>query len=160
MYDREHFLRFFKFSFVRNPWDRALSAYFFLKKGGLNGKSRAWATKHMARFATFDGFVRGWLTEGNIENTIENDVHFYPQYKFLSLAHNSRLNVDYVGRFESINEDFEFVCKRLNVKAELKQLNVSRNSGGREYRDYYTEASRKVIERIYERDIKIFGYRY
>jgi hypothetical protein len=40
------FNRYFKFAFVRNSWDRLVSTYFFLKKGGLNDMDRLWAEEN------------------------------------------------------------------------------------------------------------------
>ncbi len=73
------FRRFFKFAFVRNPWDRLVSTYFFLQAGGLNEQDRIWSEKHLSEYRDFGDFVRGWVSERNILSW----VHFHPQSYFL-----------------------------------------------------------------------------
>lgn len=51
------FERFFKFAFVRNPWDRLVFTYFFLKNGGVNEMDRRFAAEHLARYDGFAAFV-------------------------------------------------------------------------------------------------------
>src|SRR5258708_2253062 len=41
------FRQFFKFAFVRNPWDRLVSTYWFLRKGGVNEQDRRWAEQNL-----------------------------------------------------------------------------------------------------------------
>ena len=62
------FKKYFKFTFVRNPYDRLFSAYTFLKKGGLNELDRCWAEQNLASFPDFESFVRGWVTPENISD--------------------------------------------------------------------------------------------
>ena len=60
------FQQYFKFTFVRNPYDRLFSAYTFLKKGGLNELDRCWAEQNLTSFPDFESFVHGWVTPENI----------------------------------------------------------------------------------------------
>ena len=73
------FRRYFKFAFVRNPWDRLVSTYFFLHKGGMNEADRRWAAQHIPAYPDFDTFVRDWVTPGNVRSW----VHFLPQHYFI-----------------------------------------------------------------------------
>src|SRR5437868_3464466 len=72
----------FKFTFVRNPWDRLVSAFLFLKKGGKGNEK--WARKHLSAYDDFEAFVRQWVTRKNIWSF----AHFRPQFQFICLEEN------------------------------------------------------------------------
>lgn len=61
IFSRREFEEYYKFTFVRNPWDRLVSASLFLKKGGAHKGDKAWAEKNLSRFPDFHSFVRGWV---------------------------------------------------------------------------------------------------
>jgi hypothetical protein len=74
-----NFNNYFKFTFVRNPFDRVVSAYFFLKKGGLYNWISPWTKKYILTYPTFSEFA----TEGLPKREVINDFHFRPQYTFI-----------------------------------------------------------------------------
>ncbi len=148
------FDRYFKFTFVRNPWDRLVSAYLFMKKGGLTPAAAAWSQTHLARFTSFASFVDGWVTPENITTW----RHFRPQHSYICDA-DGRLAVDYVGYFEHLPRDFRIVSQRLGLEPELRHEN--RTDGRRaDYRSYYTDATAEAVARVYARDVDAFGYRF
>ena len=67
--------KFFKFAFVRNPWDRLVSSYFYLKNGGMNKMDNDWALENIKQYETFQEFVLRWVNKKNINSWI----HFKPQ---------------------------------------------------------------------------------
>lgn len=149
----EEFSRFFKFSVVRNPWDRLASAYFFLKNGGMNEFDRAWADKTLSAFADFNSFVRGWVNEHNIETW----VHFQPQTSFLCL--NGKLMVDYVAHMETLEQDFQYICRQLHIDGKtLHTVNARKKTA--DYRQHYTDETREIVARVYAGDINLFGYEF
>jgi hypothetical protein len=146
------FKRFFKFSFVRNPWDRLVSTFFFLKKGGMNEMDRRFAAENLAGYDNFAAFVEGWLNEKNIWSWI----HFKPQHYFICDA-KLRVRMDFVGRSETIDADFRHILERLGVAAKLKWMN---RGDHRPYSEYYTNDLRERVAAIYAQDIATFGYQY
>lgn len=144
------FAKYFKFTFVRNPWDRLLSAYIFLKKGGLNEIDRAWADANLARFETFEQFVLEWVTEENVWSW----VHFKPQHHFICNK-QGRCMMDFVGHMETLAADFSVVAARLGIEAQLPVLNKTRNEG---YASHFTPQMREIVGRIYAEDVEIFNY--
>ena len=146
------FRRYFKFAFVRNPWDRVVSTYFFLKRGGLNPMDRAWAKDNLSGFRRFDDFVNGWLTAENASSW----VHFKPQHTWIC-DDAGRCQMDFVGRFEDIDRDFDVVAKRVGCGRTLEKGNRSQH---RHYSEYYTPAVRDRVAEVYSADVELFGYEY
>jgi hypothetical protein len=146
------FDRYFKFTFVRNPWDRLVSTYFFLKKGGITARAKAWSEAHLSSFDSFDRFVHDWVTPDNV-STWRN---FRPQHAYV-VSPEGRLVVDYVGCFEWLPRDFGTVCRRLGVDVALRHDNAT---PGRQhdYRRYYTDAMAEAVGLVYGRDVELFGY--
>jgi hypothetical protein len=154
LFSREEFDRYFKFTFVRNPWDRTVSAFEFLKQGGLNQADREWAERHLARIDDFEQFCREWLTPENA-----NDALFFtPQHRFLRLGSGFGPAVDFVGRVENLAEDFTHVAKRLGIDTSVPHLN--RSSRRSDFRSYYSPETRRIVESVYAEDIELFGYTF
>ena len=80
-----------------------------------------------------------------------------PQYKFVCEPRSQTPKVDFVGYFECLNEDFAHVQKRLGNHASLQHLNKT-DGAKKDYRDYYTDATKKIVADIYQEDIRIFEY--
>lgn len=143
--------RYFKFSFVRNPWDRLVSTYFFLIKGGLTERDQKWTEEHIAQYEDFTDFVMNWLS---IEH-INDSLHFQEQHLFLT-NHNNELDVDFLGRFETLDQDFQSICEHLHIDRALKKTNSSKRKN--DYRSYYNESTKAIVAEVYKRDIQMFKY--
>ncbi len=150
IYGEKLFNEYFKFAFVRNPWDRLYSSYRYLMAGGWNEQDQQWTQQHIAHYKDFNDFVKNWLTDENIQK----HVHFWPQSQF-TCDHKGRLLLDYVGRFETLQTDFAYICQRLNIDATLKSLN---RNPGQQYQEVYDPEAHAVAARIYARDIALFDY--
>lgn len=145
--------KYFKFSIVRNPWDRLVSAYTFVVQNG---------SKHVRplpneiykseSFSTFDKFITEWLP---YQNLFEIDVVFCPQYHFIC-DNKGKVIVDYIGKFENIDSAMEDVSKQLGCNINLKKLNASDRN--KNYRDYYTDETIKIVSELYKKDIELFSY--
>lgn len=152
VFGRRTFDAYFKFSFVRNPWDRLYSAYNFLRKGGWDEKDRAWSNLHLGGFSDFGDFV----TRGLRRDEILTFTHFIPQHEFVCDRHG-RLLVDYLGYFETIEDDYREICRRIGVESALAHTNRSTDF---DYRSHYTDATRAIVAEVYRRDIEVFGYSF
>lgn len=147
------FKRYYKFTFVRNPWDRLVSTFFFLKKGGLTEKDKIWAEANLLAFTDFKDFVKQWLSE----KSINNSLHFQHQHVFLE-DEQGKIAVDFIGRFENIDEDFKTITDKLNIKRILKKTNTSQRK--KDYRDYYDEETKEIVNEVYKKDIQLFNYEF
>ncbi len=150
IYGRRTFRRYFKFAFVRNPWDRLHSAYSFLASGGWNESDARWYEENLGHLSDFNSFVMDWLAP----DRLHAHVHFWPQRDFLC-DHRGRLLVDFLGHFETLHADFDHVARELGLTRSLARENAS---GKRDYRGVYTLEAREKVARLYAFDIRQFGY--
>lgn len=133
------FTTFFKFAFVRNPWDWQVSLYHYILNDPNNVGHEV--TKQMGSFRNFI-FSRAELNR--------------TQSGFL-MDNNGNLLVDFVGRVETIQEDFAKICKKIGFHAKLPLTNVSKHT---HYRDYYDAETRDLTAKIYQEDIARFQYNF
>jgi hypothetical protein len=149
----ELFADCFKFAFVRNPWDRLVSAFFYLKNKDMRSNQR-WAKDNLSQFRDFKEFVTRWLTPENIWSY----VFFRPQYQFLCLE-GKQPAVDFIGYYENLIPDFEAVCHRINSSAKLQKKNCN-PLRSQDFREHYTDETRNIVAEVYADDIKLFGYTF
>ena len=146
------FKNYFKFTFVRNPYSRLLSAYRFLKNGGMNDADKKWSQSNLNEVSSFAEFVHDWFTE----ESVFSRVHFRPQHAFIcdgSLAPS----VDFIGQFETIEDDFAYVCERLKISRTLKKANRGPHIV-KHWSTYYSATAYDKIFQIYRKDFELFGY--
>lgn len=148
---------YYKFTFVRNPWDRLHSAYFFLKKGGINEENAMFAQQHLSHINSFEQFVMEWLDE----ESVDSYWHFIPQYKFITSSNNpDKIMADFVGRFEHLDTDFNIVANNLGLKdVKLKHVNSNSEKVSTYITDYTPEMIDKVAK-LYQQDVKLLGYQF
>lgn len=155
---------YFKICFVRNPYDRLVSAWrdksgsdsrqvreFYQKLlGGYkdNFKKFVIDLKHKPeKFSYFQGGANG--------AGVYCDRHFMPQHNLFPVN-----NMDFIGRFESFQEDFNKVCDKLDKpRINLPVLNAS-TSDNADFMSYYDEDTLKIASEIYAKDIERFGYKF
>jgi hypothetical protein len=134
---------YFKFAFVRNPWDLVVSTYHFFQQ-----YPAAMAMDPDYRFVVeyldFERFVYLYPTLISDMSSMFCDERGAPI-------------VDYIGRFETMEEDFSVISQRIGIDVELQHVNASRRSS---YRDYYSDLSRSVVASHFARDIERFGYEF
>ncbi len=138
---------YFKFAFVRNPWSRLVSCWLnkvVENQSHIFHADESWFER-MQDFATFVDYVASLDLE-------TCDRHLRLQCRLIDLSH-----VDFIGRQESFNDDFAYVCRRLGLP-EHGGSRKNSTSDKKPYYEYYTDELRERVGRLYERDIKIFGY--
>lgn len=136
----------FKFAFFRNTWERFCSAFFYLED------------HYLKKHGSFENFVCEVCNEVNTYKH-NRGWHFAKQTDWLfNLDKNVCLN--YVGRFEDINNDFKIICDRLSVPfTPLKKLNASKRSATT-YRDVYTDKTKSLIAEAYAEEIEYFDFKF
>lgn len=150
---------YFKFAFVRNPWDRLVSWWSMI-----DANRAALAEGHplnkfhrfiLVKATTFEEFL-----ENCDEEIIDSDGRkwiYRNQIDYLTDA-SGRQIVDFVGRFETIQQDFDRAARKaVGQPLPLAHVNSSQH---RHYTEYYTPTLAEKVGRRYERDIKAFGYAF
>lgn len=145
----------YTFSFVRNPFDRTLSAYSYLSHGGRKKGEDLEYQRMLSDFPTFERFVLRWLAVQDV-SLIE---HFRPQHTYIC-DRKGRVLVDYVGRFETLEDDFGELCQLRGLQCELPIENKTKSKTVERYQTAYTPEMREVIEDVYGDDLKIFDYSF
>ena len=142
-----YFKQLFKFTFVRNPYFRLLSAYkYSFKQAQEHPKT---SVRFVTKFESFELFVKEWLNQKNVYS----HYFFLPQYKYIC-DQNKNIKVDYVGKFEDIGNDFSYVQKTLNITEALPEVNKSPKRNVVEYSDEIAE----LVYQVYKDDFDLFGY--
>jgi hypothetical protein len=143
------FDEYYKFTFVRNPWDWQVSMYHFLLKETTNPHH-----EKIKAMRGFDEYLE-WIVQ-----TEERTP--YPKYatkyqKDMLVDETGALLVDFIGRYETLAEDFAHICHILGIGAQLPHLNKSQH---RDYRTYYNAHSRDLVAAHFRADIELLGYHF
>jgi len=131
---------YFKFCFVRNPYDRAVSGWNYLMEvQKLN--------------IDFDKYLK-------MKNIVSENEYwhvFLSQYQTI-LDENGNIFVDYIGKFENIENDFQIILQKIGfnkIKHTPTFYNRRKNDN---YKKYYTQEALDIINTIYENDFIYFNY--
>ena len=138
--DDSKWKNYFKFCFVRNPYDRAVSGWNYLME----------TLKLNIDFEKYLGMK-------NIVSENEYWHVFLSQYESI-IDENDNIFVDYVGKFENLENDFENILKKICFdKIKHKQIFMNRRNN-ENYKKYYTQKALDIINQIYEKDFINFNY--
>jgi len=130
---------YLKFAIVRNPFDRFISICFFL-----NRKNPLFVETPLQ-----------WMKSAIKVPQFRERVLVKPQYLQLTDAQGS-MAMDYVGRYEALQDSMDEICKRLQIEPVLlKKRNVSEH---KQYREYYDDELKSAVESFYKEDLKRFSY--
>lgn len=150
---------YFKFSYVRNPWDMTKSMYEYLWN-----KNAAWPNtwrKNNPDFAklTFEQWINHPSFEyPTIKSANVNDNLSGEDGCFSSWMTSDKFKMNFVGRFETIQQDFDIICKELGLPQQV--LPHTNKSTSKPYTEYYDDETREIVARKYAQDIELFEYTF
>ena len=157
-------LDYFKFTFIRNPWDRIVSCYYdrVIKKREYDKDKNPWDPNAFVRMGlhskiSFERFVE-IIANQDDENS---DYHWRSLHSFITF--NDKIITDFIGKVENIEHDWNELCDKLNwKKRKINHENKSNKSIRKhsDYKSYYNSTTKKIIAKRFEKDIDIFKYTY
>lgn len=137
----------FTFSIVRNPWDRVVSQYHYRVK------------TNQTNLGTTRISFRDWVKLVYQENDsfyYDKPKMFMPQLDWL-IDRNGEVLVEYILRFENLNDDFDTLCKKLGKSAKLPHIKSTKRAN---YQDYYDNDTFRIVEKWFKKDIFKFEYKF
>ena len=161
--------KYYSFAFVRNPWDRVLSLYLYRRQNlRREAEVSLTFTQWLARSAEYvrsgDNLAlnRAFAPRYGVGTVVKDDLEGW-RVKFDSTLHmltdeNGELIVDFVGRYERLQQDFDTVCARIGI--EPRVLPILNRTEHRPYWTYYDEESERIVAELFHRDIVQFSYAF
>ena len=145
-YPPEIYRHYFKFAFVRNPWDRFISCW---NNKVIHSNLYQFDPSTHKKMQRLENFL-DYVSTLDIENC---DGHLRLQCKLIDLNH-----IDFIGRFENFYGDYQNVCQRLDIPIE--DLGHRLKSDRKGYRSYFNDGLAEKVAAIYRKDIQIFSYQF
>ncbi|MFC7394394.1 sulfotransferase family 2 domain-containing protein [Scopulibacillus cellulosilyticus] len=126
---------YYKFSFDRNPWDKVISHYYFRA-----GKSK--------KNISFSEFLKRRKFKG--------------AYNFPIYTINDRVAVDFLGKYETLEEDLKKVCKEIGIPFDGWLPNAKGNfrKDRQHYRRHYNTAQKELVRKYFKKEIDLLGYEF
>lgn len=137
----EQWAHYFKFAFVRNPFDRFVSACAFLNRGNPQFRQRPIE----------------WMKVAMTRPQFRQRVLIRPQCEQLKNT-NHELSMDFVGRYETLQASLDHVLDHLSLPNVL--LEVRNQSDHGNYRHYYDDALQHQVKMFYQQDFEAFDYSF
>lgn len=134
---------------MRDPIDRFLSAYHFLKAGGITEMDYQFRTRHSEAFESLHTFVDAFQREEGIPKF----VHFRPQADFICDSQGA-LRMDFIGRFEHFETTFRRIARKLQITATLPVVN---RGPSRKEESPLTGHEKELLMSFYSKDMKILS---
>ncbi len=142
------------FCVVRNPWDRVVSAFFYLKQSK-EGYAYEFSKKYLSEYSDFKAFIRQLKCNPDLREKVLAWDHFRPQVEFIR-SPEGVLVEGVIGRFEDLPEFCDVFTDWLGFeRIKLAKLNASKRDV---YRNYYDDESQAIVATLYNADIEMFGY--
>ena len=140
----EQYASFYKFSFVRNPWDRAYSMYRHVMR---EEHKRKRYKVHKLPDTSFESFMNAYIGKKDL----------MPQMYWLK-NFKGEVGLDFIGRFENLKEDFATVCAAMDIP--VPQLPHIYKAEKDDYRRHYSSALVDAVARCYREEIAYFDYQF
>jgi len=146
---------YFKFAFVRNPWERIYSLYcdFIYRRHYQYSEKVIFEKKLFYEFANFNDFCI------RFKDTIWSDnVFLRPQVSFIDIDGVNR--IDFIGRFENIHNHFNDIRDILGLPNDVELIKINNGKYRESYKDCFNQDAKNAVANFYKDDIERFEYTY
>lgn len=138
---KAEFNSYYKFCFVRNSWDRLYSWYANVMRDEKHKKAY-----NIQGACSLKKFVKEKLPPQR-----------FNQLSFITNAEGD-IPMDFIGRFENLNQDFSVVCNELGIQnSQLPEILVS---GNNHYSNYYDGETIDLVYKLYKKEIDYFEFEF
>ncbi|WP_321326675.1 sulfotransferase family 2 domain-containing protein [uncultured Parasphingorhabdus sp.] len=138
--------KFFKFCVVRNPYDLVVSDYY-------------WRTSGVSNPPSFEHYMQALERCDSLDGIVPLDIHSnWPIYTI-----DDEIAVDAVYHYEQLPHALETGLKGARIPFEgiiTKAKSSQRSARSKNYTEFHTSLTREIVERLYEKEIAAFGYRF
>ena len=146
--------KYFKFTSLRNPWDRLVSLYHFRTENSHRHDGDYWS--HVKNKMNFNDWIQYLEDFPKI-----NSLYYETYFDYLS-DDDEKINVDFIINFHNFKKDFKFLkfFKNENAISKMKKLNKKHihSSQHKDFRKYYNSKTIDIVAKIHKKDIKLFKY--
>ena len=162
----EQYKDYYRFSFVRDPWDRLFSCY----KNKIYDPPRFFpkSNPYYNEKGEFKDFIKRYgdlnFKDMQFEDFVDFvvqvpdhlcDPHFLPQHYYLEME-----RINFLGQFENFQSDMFKVLKKISVDLDLSDIisEKKQSSSPGSYKDAYKDRTRALVAEKYAKDIELFNY--
>jgi len=137
---------YFKFCFVRNPYDKVVSDYRWRCR-----------TKKISNVSFLEFLKRlADPSRPDPEKIVPKPKRNWPIYTI-----NDAPIADFIGRFEDLVKDFAHICKTIGIPFDAERMpraKASKKGKNFSYKDWYGEREVELVEKIFQKEIDYFSY--
>ena len=145
--NNENFKKYYKFTIVRNPWDRMVSLYFWK------------IMVHKIKSLDFKLFIDYLNNHSKLEEIFQRDANIVNHTKgYIDFYLKDSANkYDHIGRFEDLHTTFLELKLKFDLKSCMPHLFKTKH---KHYTEYYDDETREIVAEKYAKDIEYFGYKF
>jgi hypothetical protein len=143
-----------KLTITRDPFERIVSAWRFLKAGGLYANDEKYFAETLSQYETFDHFVNDWLVYQDLNQC--GCAHFKTQLHYIH-DFNGKIAMDHMVKLPDLSVEYSKLKNRFGSD-ELITDNKTKGENI-DLRSYCNSAETlRNIASIYAADIEALGY--
>lgn len=145
---------YFKFGFIRNPWDLMVSQYFYFMQQLSQQKTsdeNTWVIDHY-KDKPVKEFIK-YICKHDIVDVFLDDLE----------QRKKPITVDYFGKLETIEQDIEKIAGIIDPSIQIKNMNIPKINASKrkeDYRNYYDEETMLLVKDVFKRTIDLGGYEF
>jgi len=153
---------YFKFAFFRNPWEVAVSKFFFHHGNDVVGSHKMPRNERYHRFFSSD--FNDWAQQPGFL-----DMHYESKTKTMwdMVSMKNSLLVDEIYDFKYLNDNWKIICNKIGIQHEIlpntkdpNQNTVGNKSQSQHYSKYYNDKTIEVVREHFAKEIEYFDYKF